>query len=78
VRQRCVALLLRDCGGGGESGGGGGGGESGSGGWKAAVSTAAWNCVPVERRAGMLLWLTDLVLQNIDTEKLEGAVHRFH
>ena len=67
VRQRCVALLMRDF--------GGGEGEDFE---HSYTSWFAHTFLSAEKRAWALLWLTDMVLTSIDTRKLEGAVHRFH
>eukprot|EP01051_Picozoa_sp_SAG22_P032702 SAG22_NODE_13932_length_390_cov_1.068729_1_plen_92_part_10 len=66
VRQRCLALLMRDC--------GGGEGEF----EHTWTSWIAHTTLSASTRASLLLWLIDLVLTSIDTKKLEGVVHRFH
>jgi hypothetical protein len=66
VRQRCLALLMRDC--------GGGEGKFG----RTWTSWIAHTTLSASTRASLLLWLIDLVLTSIDTKKLEGVVHRFH
>lgn len=66
VRQRCLALLMRDCGG-------------GEGAFKQTwTSWIAHTTLSASTRASLLLRLIDLVLTSIDTKKLEGVVHRFH
>eukprot|EP01043_Picozoa_sp_COSAG02_P041649 COSAG02_NODE_3469_length_6691_cov_9.305218_8_plen_508_part_00 len=66
VRQRCLALLMRDC------GGGEGNLEQSWTSWIAHTTLSA------STRASLLLRLIDLVLTSIDTKKLEGVVQRFH
>eukprot|EP01052_Picozoa_sp_SAG31_P030493 SAG31_NODE_3131_length_4641_cov_1.488771_5_plen_200_part_00 len=66
VRQKCVTLLLRDIGGEAETGG------------QSWPNWLAHLILSSNTRVTLLLWFTDAVLSNIDTQKLERVVHRFH